>query len=63
MFKSLFNITKDVIDVVKAPLEIALDVTSAITKPIADAANEIVEDIKKDVVRESPTPEGEKETR
>lgn len=46
MFGSLLNVVKDVATVVTAPVEIALDVTSAVTKPIADMASEAVKDTK-----------------
>lgn len=49
MFKSLVNLTKDVVDIATAPIEIALDVTRGITKPIAEEAKEVVDDIKKDL--------------
>lgn len=46
IFDSILGITKDVVDVVKAPVEIAIDVTREVTKPVADAAKEIVEEVK-----------------
>lgn len=49
MFGSLLNIVKDVATVVTAPVEIALDVTSAVTKPIADTVSETVKGIKEEL--------------
>jgi hypothetical protein len=46
MFGSVFNIMSDVIDVVKAPVEVVLDVTRAVTAPIAEVANDIVKEVK-----------------
>jgi|TARA_Y100000310_G_scaffold12531_2_gene12902 hypothetical protein len=46
MFGSLFDIAKDVVDIATAPVEVAVDVTRAVTKPIAETAQEIVKDIK-----------------
>lgn len=46
LFKSVADLTGSVIDIVKAPVEVALDVTKAVVKPVADIANEIVDEIK-----------------
>lgn len=46
MFKSLFGLTKDIADIAIAPVEIAIDVTRAVTKPIADLSREAVEEVK-----------------
>ncbi len=46
MFKSLFGIVEDVVKVVAAPVEIAIDVTRVVTKPIADLAEEAVQEVK-----------------
>jgi len=46
MFKSLFGIVTDVAKVVAAPVEIALDLTHAVTKPVAEVAEEMVKDVK-----------------
>jgi hypothetical protein len=40
------NLLSDVIDIVKAPVEITLDVTRAVTKPVAELANEAVKEVK-----------------
>lgn len=46
MFKSLLGIMSDAAKIATAPIEIALDVTRAATKPIAEVAEELVEDVK-----------------
>ena len=46
MFKSLFELTKDVVDVVTAPVEVVLDIADAAVKPIAEAARDIVVEVK-----------------
>ena len=48
MFKSLIGIVTDVVTIAAAPIEIAADLTRAATKPIAEAAKEIVADIKEE---------------
>ncbi len=49
MFGSLLNVVKDVATIVTAPVEIALDVTSAVTKPIADTVSDAVKGIKEEL--------------
>ncbi len=49
MFKSIFGIVEDVVKVATAPIEIAADVTRAVTKPIADVAQEVVKDVKEEL--------------
>ena len=46
MFGSLIGIVTDVVKVVAAPIEIAVDVTRVVTKPIADLAEEAVSEVK-----------------
>lgn len=46
MFDNLINIVSDVAKVVVAPVEISLDLTSTITKPIAELAEDLVQEIK-----------------
>lgn len=46
LFKSIGNLVKDTVDIVKAPVEIAVDVTRGMTKEVAKAANEVVADVK-----------------
>lgn len=49
MFKSLLNLTKDVVEVVTAPIEIAADLARVVTKPIADTAKDCVDAVKEEV--------------
>jgi hypothetical protein len=49
MFNSLIGIATDIVKVVAAPVEIVADVTRAITKPIADAAQEVVQSVKEEI--------------
>lgn len=49
LFDSIVNITKDVTNIVLAPVEIAVDTTRVITKPVADLATEIKNEIKAEV--------------
>lgn len=51
MFGSLLKLTKDLVTIVTAPVEIAIDLTGAVVKPIAEVAEEIVDDIK-DITKE-----------
>jgi len=53
LFDSLVDLGKDVFDIVKAPVEIAVDVTGAVVKPVADTAREVVADIKEDINEEN----------
>ncbi len=46
MFQSLFNVVKDVATIVTAPVEVVLDLTAAVTKPVAEVVEGLVEDIK-----------------
>lgn len=46
MFNSLFGVVTDVAKIVTAPVEVALDTTRVVTKPLADVAEEIVEGAK-----------------
>ena len=46
MFKSLVGIVSDVVTVAVAPIEIAADLTRVVTKPMAEAAKEIADDVK-----------------
>lgn len=43
---SVIGLTKDVFEVVSTPVEIAVDLTDAAIKPMAEAAKEIKDDIK-----------------
>jgi hypothetical protein len=51
MIKSLFNLTKDVAEIVTAPIEIAADLTRTVTKPVADTLKEIAEEVKPETDR------------
>lgn len=46
MFGSLLGVVTDVVKIAAAPVEIAADLTRAVTKPIADAATETVKVVK-----------------
>ena len=49
MFKSLLGLGEDVLKIATAPVEIAVDLTRTVTKPVADAAQDVVKEIKSDV--------------
>lgn len=49
LIKSLFDLGKDAVTIVAKPVEIAVDVTRLVTKPLADAATEIADDIKEEL--------------
>jgi len=49
MFKSLFELGKDVVDIATAPVEIAVDVTRAVTEPIAETAQDCVDAVKEEI--------------
>lgn len=46
MFGSLLGVATDLVKIATAPVEIAADITRAVTKPIADAATETTKAIK-----------------
>jgi hypothetical protein len=46
MLKSLFGLAEDVVKVVAAPVEIAVDAARIVTKPVADVAEEVVKEVK-----------------
>lgn len=46
LLDSLVELTTDVVKVVAAPVEMAVDLADAAIKPVADAAGEMVKDIK-----------------
>lgn len=46
LFDSIVKLTKDITDIALAPVEIAVDITRVVTKPIADEVKEVVKDIK-----------------
>ncbi len=49
MFGSLVGIFSDVVKVAVAPVELALDLTSTVTKPVADEVQKAVKTIKEDL--------------
>lgn len=46
LFNSLTELTTDVVKVVAAPVEMAVDLVDAAVKPIAEVAEEFKEDVK-----------------
>jgi len=46
LFDSLAELTTNVVKVATAPIEVAVDLTNAVVKPMAEAAQFITEDIK-----------------
>lgn len=48
LFDSLIGLGKDVVDIVKAPVEIAVDAARVVTKEVANMANEVVKDVKEE---------------
>lgn len=46
LFDSIFDLAKDVAAVVATPIEMAVDLTGAAVKPIAEAAKELASDVK-----------------
>jgi hypothetical protein len=46
LFDSILGVVENVTTVVVAPVEIAADLAQAATKPVAEAAEQLVEDVK-----------------
>jgi len=46
MFGSLAGLVGDTLKIAAAPVSVALDVTRAVTKPMADAVQEIAQEVK-----------------
>lgn len=46
LLNSIADLATDVVDIAKAPVEMAADLVGAVTAPLADAANELVKDVK-----------------
>ena len=46
LFDSLKDLAEDIFDIATAPIKVAVDTTRVVTKPIADAANEITDEVK-----------------
>lgn len=49
MFGSLVGLVGDALKIAAAPVEIAVDVTRAVTKPVADAAQQVAKDVKEEL--------------
>ena len=47
MFDSLVELTKNVVKVAAAPVEIAADVAVAVTKPIAEVSEDVTKEVKR----------------
>lgn len=45
MFKSLIGIVEDVAKIAIAPVSIAADITRTVTKPLADAAEAVADEV------------------
>lgn len=46
LLKSVTDLAADVTKVVVAPVEVVVDLAGAVVKPVAEAAEEIVEEVK-----------------
>jgi hypothetical protein len=46
LLESLVDLTTDVVKVVAAPVEMAVDLAGAVVKPVAEVASDLVDDIK-----------------
>lgn len=46
LVKSTLKLTEDVVDIAVAPVEVVVDTARMATKPLAEAAEEITEDVK-----------------
>ena len=46
MFRSLAGLVGDVVKIAAAPIEITADLTRVVTKPVADAAEEVRDAVK-----------------
>jgi len=49
MFDSLVNLTKNVVSIATAPIEIAVDITNAVVKPVADVARDTTKAVKEEL--------------
>lgn len=47
LFKSLFGLAGDAFKIVAAPVQVAVDLTRAVTKPVADLADETAKELHK----------------
>lgn len=50
MFGSLFDLGSDLVDIATAPVKVVATVARVVTEPVAELANEVVEEVK-DAVR------------
>ncbi len=48
LFKPLFDVAGDLVELALAPVEIATHLTREVTKPLADAAKDVVEAVKEE---------------
>ena len=55
MFKSLIGLATDTFKIVSAPVEVAVDITRTVTKPLADVADEVTKEVK-DATKELTRP-------
>jgi hypothetical protein len=46
IFESLVQLAEDTVDIIAAPVEMAVDLVGAAVKPVAEVARELVEDVK-----------------
>ena len=46
LLSSVVNLASDVVKVVAAPVQIAVDVVDAVVKPVADVAQDLAKDVK-----------------
>lgn len=46
LFDSIADLATNVVKVAAAPIEVAVDLTNAVVKPMADAAEVVVQDVK-----------------
>lgn len=51
-FKSLIDVVSDAATIVTAPVEVALDLTAVVTKPLADGARVMTQTVKDVTERE-----------
>lgn len=45
MFGSLLDLASDVFDIATAPAKVGVNVARAVTKPVANMANDVVDDV------------------
>ncbi len=46
LFDSLKELASDVLDIAVAPVEVAVDITKAVVKPVAEGARAVVDEVK-----------------